>query len=38
MVLDNISDNIASMLDTGSYGAVRTTFKYEIGYYVVKFF
>ena len=37
VVLDGISDNIASLVQSGKYGAMNTTYKYTMVYYVIKF-
>ena len=37
VLLDKISDNIASLVNTGRYGVISTTYIETMGYYVVKF-
>ena len=37
MVLDDISENISSLVQNGKYGVVNTTDPAMPGYYVVKF-
>ena len=37
VVLDDISDNMDAMVKTGKYGAINTTDKYIMLYYLIKF-
>ena len=37
VVLDGISDNIASLVQSGKYGAINKTYTPIMGYYVIKF-
>ena len=37
VVLDDISDNMASLVQSGKYGAMNTTETPAMGYYVIKF-
>ena len=38
VVLDGISDNMASLFQSGKYGVINTTDTSTMGYYVIKFF
>ena len=37
VVLDGISYNMASFVQSGKYGAINTTYTTTVGYYVIKF-
>ena len=37
VILDGISENMASLVQSGKYSAINTTGKSTMGYYVVKF-
>ena len=37
LVLDSISDNMEPLVQTGTYGAISTTYTKMIGYYIVRF-
>ena len=37
VVLDGISDNMASLVESGKYGVIKTTYTYTNGFYVIMF-
>ena len=37
VVLDGISDNMASLVESGKYGAISTTYTSTNGFYVIMF-
>ena len=37
VVLDGISDNMASLIESGKFGAINTTYKSTNGFYVIMF-
>ena len=37
VVLDGISDNMASLVESGKYGAINTTYTSTNGFYVIMF-
>ena len=36
-ILDDISDNMDALLQTGKYGAINTKYTTKMGYYVIEF-